>query len=276
MLDVGFHNIPQYEYHALDLVSNSQLGILAKSPAHLKHYRENKADKYTDALRFGSAVHAAILEPSYFERYYRVKPKFDRRYKEQKAASELWDLENAGKIAIAADEHEHCLSIADAVREHEKAGPLVEASEANEQTAIWKHERTGLMCKSRIDAICPQLKTIFDIKTTRCADRHQFEKSIFDFGYYRQGAFYIDACRALGIDIEHYAIIAIEKEPPFGLMVYRLTNPVIDLGRRENESLLTLWRDCAEADIWPSYPAQIQDIGLPAWAEKRIEEDLRR
>lgn len=272
-MEYGQFKLPENKYHSLDLVSNSKLAILAKSPAHLKYNRTNPWLP-TPAQELGTAIHSAILEPHAFSENYIASPKFDRRFKEQKALAAQWDSENCDKLKISQEDLTMCLDIATAVRSHSRAGRLVENANQIESSLIWQHKRTELDCKSRIDAICLNLKTVFDIKSTRSANRYHFEKAIFDFGYHRQGAFYIDACRALGIEIDHYAIIALEKTAPYGLMVYRLKDEVIDLGRRENESLLTLWKECEESDFWPSYPEETQDIGLPAWAQRRIEEDL--
>lgn len=273
-MDYGLHRIPAAQYHALPQLSASRLRYLAKSPAHLQHSLSEPYEQ-TDAQALGQAVHTLVLEPELFDSQNALMPKFDRRTKEGKAGYAQWISFNEGKQGFCQSDWEAIQAMAKAVAAHPKAAPLVGFAELIEQSVIWRHP-SGVDCKSRIDAICPELATIFDLKTTRDASPHAFSKAIFDYGYYRQGAFYIDACRSLGIQIDHYAIIAIENTAPYPVTVYRLLDESIELGRKENDALIELYRTCKEADSWPGYPTEIQDIGLPAWAKNRITEDLRR
>jgi hypothetical protein len=270
----GIQQLTARDYHALPQLSASRLRDLAKSPAHLRHSLNNPLEQ-TDAMKIGEAVHCAVLEPDTFDMRFALAPQVDRRTTVGKAAWAQFLAFNEGKTALKPAEWEVCQSVAKAVAAHEKASILVDAAESVEMSILWQHA-TGVECKSRIDAYCPGINTIFDLKTTTDASPHSFSKSIFDWGYHRQGAFYIDACRAVGVEVSHYAIIAVEKEAPYALAVYRLLDESIELGRRENESLIKLYKDCVDADFWPGYPTEIQDIGLPTWAANRITEELRR
>ena len=68
---------------------------------------------------------------------------------------------------------------------------------------------------------------ILDFKTTLDARPSEFERSIFKYGYHRQGAMYLEAAAAHGIPAKHYVIIASEKVPPYGTCIYRLTEGAI-------------------------------------------------
>ena len=79
-----YRDVPPDEYHRWEAASNSALGHLMKTPAHMKTYMA--ADyKETDALLLGRAIHAAVLEPERFEEEYGVFPgDMDRRNKKGK------------------------------------------------------------------------------------------------------------------------------------------------------------------------------------------------
>src|SRR5206468_350660 len=70
-------DIPNTTYHDGPGVSNSGLSVLARSAAHyhaayLDPYREPR--KSSPAMEFGTAIHAAILEPFRFVGEYVRKP----------------------------------------------------------------------------------------------------------------------------------------------------------------------------------------------------------
>lgn len=69
------------EYRAAPGISRSELFRLTQSPLHFKYYQEHPEPE-TAALKFGTAVHARILEPLKFRDDYESIPKLDRRTKE--------------------------------------------------------------------------------------------------------------------------------------------------------------------------------------------------
>lgn len=260
-------------YHAIDRASSHRLGLLKKSPAHLRYELDHPKGP-TPAMVFGSAVHCAVLEPDTFEDIYARQPKIDARTKEGKAARDKFISDNAFRIILSDEDYDAVKLIAANVMSHPLASKLIKATTNIEMSGFWIDKDTGVECKLRADAICGNHGTIFDLKTTQDASPENFEKSVYNFGYYRQGAFYIDGLKALGVDISNYAIIAVEKDAPYSVAVYRLKNDAIELGRRENRELLQLYAKCLKENDWPAYPNFIVDIGLPAWATRQIERSL--
>ena len=275
-LGIGLHKgIEKSVYHALDYVSSHRLGLLRRSPAHLKWSLENPEEQ-TPAMMIGEAVHTAVLEFSKFQNLYVKAPDVDRR---TKAGKECWDLfvsENVGKVVLGADEYVRVLEMSAAIARHEIAANLLNHCEEIELTAIWRDEDTGLTCKGLIDSFAPSLDNVNDLKTTSDASPRSFERAIFQYGYHRQGAFYVDGMRALGKDVQHYTLIAVENKAPYAVAVYRLTDEALDLGRRENDRLLKLYERCQRANDWPGYPLEVLDIGIPAWATKQTENDFHQ
>ena len=273
-MNVGLHrDIPKVIYHALDLVSSHRLGLLKRSPAHLKWSLENP-EPQTPAMKLGEAVHTAVLEYSKFENLYVKAPEVDRR---TKAGKECWDLfvsEQGDKVVLDSDSYTQVLEMSAAIARHETAANLLNHCIDIELTAIWNDELTGLKCKGLIDSYAPSLDNVNDLKTTSDASPREFERSIFRYGYHRQAAFYLDGMKALGENVEHYTIIAVENKAPYAVAVYRLRDEVIDLGRRENEKLLNLYERCQRSGEWPAYPLEVLDIGIPAWAVKQTENDF--
>mgnify|MGYP000932306692 CR=1 FL=1 len=261
------------EYLQVAGVSNSMLNALMRSPAHLKHYIENGSKEPTYSMQFGTALHMALLEPCKFqERYIAIPENMDLRTKEGKQFKEACEF---GMLTILKNEDYKAIqSIQEKCRNHSTIPALLENVEA-EISLFWEDEETKIPCKGRCDGWVEteELKLIIDIKTTTNARVGAFEKSIFKYGYHRQGALYLDGAKALGKDFRHYLIIAIENEPPYNLAVYRLLDEIVELGRKEVKKLLAQYDECLKADEWAGYPEGVQDIAIPSWALNKLEEE---
>lgn len=268
-----YPNMSAAEYHAVDACSASRLKALKQSPAHCRQSIENPRSD-TPALVSGSAVHAAVLEPDRFASEFVVRPTFGRTKAEQEAR-DAWEYKARGKSIITADDAETCAAIVPRLHAHKMAGPIIRAKSHVELSGFWIDSDTSLLCKCRWDAVSEKPELVVDLKTTTDASPRAFAQSIFKFGYHRQGAWYLDAARILGLRVRYYCIIAVEKSPPYGIAVYRLNTEgtAIDLGRRENAVLKRRYAECKESGEWPSYPEIITDIELPKWAVRQTEEE---
>lgn len=276
-----YPGVPFEDYLRWDAVSQSQLKELARSPAHLRAYLA-QPDEDTDALRIGRAVHCAVLEPGEFaspKRFGILPDGTDRR---TKAGKELWEtIRASGATPIKQAEHEATCAMRDALLAHTAAGALLRAPGSTELSIVWMDEETGVLCKARHDKHAEGVGggVILDVKTTGDASPREFERSVFNFGYHRQGAFYIRGARALSLPVEHYAILAVEKDAPYAAAVYRLNDGAIDAGDAEAGVLLRLYARCLLRNEWPAYTAGVQDIAIPDWAwtvSDRFTSELRK
>jgi hypothetical protein len=286
---------PMAEYHGWRAASNSSLTRLMRSPAHLKAYWEAEY-RDTDALRLGRAIHTAVLEPDDFDDRYTVADMCQAQTQKGKACTNqgLFMHANIGWVcgvhAKNADEHlvpvnretltegdrKMCLAIRDAVHATKRArGMLVGPGEV-ELSVLWDDKDSGALCKARWDRHSPELAggTIVDLKTTTDASPLAFERTIFKYGYHRQGALYLMSAKARKLPARHYTIIAVEKEPPSGVGIYRLTEGAIQGGEDQVRPLLRRYHECVTNDEWPCYPDEVRDISLPAWAWNQLDEQV--
>ena len=259
-----YRDLPAATYHAIDAASNSRLTLLKRSPAHMKAAIDCPEES-TPAQIVGEACHLCILEPERFVSRYAVAPECDRRTKEGKATWQAFLDSCNGKSPLSAADYEKCERMHDAVWSNPAARELLEFCRKEfEVSAIWTDEATGVLCKARADGLCSS-RTFIDLKTTTDASEEAFERSIFNYGYYRQGAHYLD-----GFKREHFAFIAVEKDPPYANAVYQLESEVIDKGRAELERLLAIYAECERTGIYPGYESGVRYIGVPVWAATRI------
>ena len=269
-----YPDVPAPVYRRWRAASQSILAILRdRSPAHAYEAMVNPPPQ-TDAERLGEAVHMAVLQPDLFARRYVRGPEGDRR---TKAVREAWQevaAANPGATILLPAEYDQIIAIRDAVYRHPTARKLF-GGEA-ERSAVWRDPDTGVLCKGRFDEINRTVGCITDLKTTQDASPAAFTRAIYGYRYYLQAAHYLAGAQALGIDVRFFVIIAVEKEPPYGVAIYHVSGEAIRAGLEELRPLLTVYARCMETGVWPSYPAEAVEITLPPWAWRQIDERVGR
>lgn len=269
--------VQQSDYRERPGAHYSTLKELGRSARHFAWLEEHGREP-ADHLDVGIATHLAVLEPRKFnERVViwarRNGKRSGKTWTTFKGAADVRRL-----IVLTEDEHDEVLALARAVRSSSQARPLLAdpTGEAEKEIA-WVDGETGIPCKARLDWVCAQ--GIVDLKTTRDASPDGFARECARYGYHRQAAFYVDGYAAR-IDraveshrgfMPPFSIIAVEKQPPYVVQVYRVGGDVLELGRAEMKSYL---RQLAQLqripqEKWPGYADEPLDLYLPRWAMPR-------
>ena len=246
-------------------VSQSQLRDLARSPMHYHamHVARTARREETSAMRFGSAIHAAVLEPDVFASEYAVQD-WDARTKEGKARRD--DVLASGRLVISPEDAETISSMTDSLRADPLASRILASRTHTEHPIAWEDAMTGVLCKGKPD-LCVTVNgktSLVDLKTTADADPESFSRSIASYGYALQAAHDLDGWRAAVGDVDSFVFIAIEKTAPYAIGVYELDADAITRGAAKRAHLLDLLATCRAEGRWPGYAPQT--IGLPRWA----------
>lgn len=277
-------------YHKWPAASNSRLSKIRQSPAHLKAYIEEPFD--TAALAFGRALHVALLEPDDFTRRYVVAERCTAIQKNKERCANPgtsyiggeWFCGVHGKgigpntayaTVLPHADWMMILRMRDSVYAHPKAKRLLTGKGMNELSALWNDEKNGLLCKARFDRCSPEFGALVDIKTTVNASRDAFERAIYNYGYHRQGAHYLTGAKATGLQAGHFVNIAVEKERPYAVAVYRLDEAALEAGLVTLRPLLDRYKQCIDTDTWPGYSDQIEDIAIPAYGFQQADTEMR-
>jgi hypothetical protein len=276
-------DLPSDVYHSLRYASNSILKILHDhSPAHAFEAM-NSYQVPTPAMILGEAVHYCCLQPSLFATRYIVADQCTATTGKGKRCSRGGSVLRANEWfctqhdptpdapivddgILSQDDFDTCLRISDRVNNHPMASAILKQRTDTELSIIWKDEASGVICKARLDIVVAPQRTVADLKTTISAKRSNFERSIFEYGYHRQAATYLDAT-----GYKSFVFIPVEKTPPFAVATYRMKDNVIEAGREQNAKLLTRFGECLASGKWPAYSDEIEDIDLPSWAWKDME-----
>ena len=214
-------------------LSFSSLKAFDRSPLAFVHYKEAPR-KETDAMRFGTLVHRAVLEP---ERYQDTVTVYDGRrgtndYKQ-------FVQENLHKDILTTKEAFNVRAIADSVLSHTHAGPLIRQSTEFEKP--FNLDMLGIPHRGIIDAIGPWF--LIDLKTTNSVTHRMLQRTIYDWKYYLQAAIYQQAAERMGLDSKAYFIIAVESTAPHHVQVVELEQHYIARGHLEWTKLLIQWED---------------------------------
>lgn len=270
--EVGiYENIPFADYLAIEAVNHSTLRRMGDSALHYSHAKAAPPTPPGDSMRIGSALHAWMLERERFAELVAIQPQFSG--KGSVALREEWQAAHEGMTIIDGDEHAAVLGMGLAIGSHPEARKYAAKPGQREVVVVWIDEATGLKCKARCDKFFPTIGLGVDIKTTRDAGTDAFEKSIADYGYHTQLAFYRRGMRAATKGETEFVIVAVENTAPYGCAVYDVDQDALKIGEKYCETWLARVAECQKSGEWPGYRQEVMTIGLPRWARLKAQQE---
>ena len=267
-------------YHAdLTAVGSSQLKRILKSPASFKAQFGTSPEE-SDAFRFGTLVHLAVLEPQAFRERCVVMPEFSgttkdgrpsTRSAEATAKKNEWlaAMKLESRIACSQEDMNAIQAITAAVNKHPDAKKLLSEGYA-EQSIYFAHEQTGVVNKVRPDWVNPGMRALVDIKTTQDCSLDAFSKTIWNYRYDFQMAMYSEGVRKTLFRPERHAYIVIEKSAPYEVAVYYADEQMLAMGMNDYNRANAMLAKCLKTNSWDSYQAMAETIGLPAYSYGQI------
>lgn len=256
--------IPEAEYNSIPAIRASFLKACSFSAWHGWNYLH--APQYeSDAMKFGSAVHAAILEPEKFVTDYRFSPKFDKRTKAGKEGAESFAAENVGKIILDETDHFKIQSI---VAKCQAIPAVADALKTFEKEKSFKWESEYGLMKAQLDLVDVKNKIIIDIKTTRDANPREFLRQSMTLRYPVQFHHYI---QAVGADSECY-VIAVESESE-EVAMYNITEIVTSTyTQMQYAQALKTAKEVSQMTERPAkFAREIVKLSLPSWTSAEME-----
>lgn len=276
--EAGVYDMPEDQYHADPVPGGSLSSTGARKllppscPARFRYEQDHPVHK--DVFDFGTAAHQLVLRKG--------KPLavLDAEDWRGKAAREWREAVRAeGSVPLLTAEHQQVQAMAAAIREHPLASALLCRGDVMaEQSYFWPDPEYGIWRRARLDSFRQGgdggRLIITDYKTTASADPASFAKSVANYGYHQQAAWYLDAvdgCHGATTDAA-FLFVAQEKAPPYLVTVCELDGDAIRAGDALNRAAMERYRDCTESGLWPGYQHDdIALISLPAWAVRAYE-----
>ena len=272
--EVGrYEGLSENEYHGCwDAWNVSRLKALKQTPAHCLEMMQNPPVKKSAALRDGSALHCAILEPERFESSYRVDPESPKGgypsgwrntndYKGQVA-----QLRSEGITPLPLDIRDRCHFVRDRIYgEPSHACDLLSEQSGAEVSYAVDDAETGLRCKIRNDLEVKSAGIICDLKKTESIAG--FEKQVWDLSYYLSVPHYMDLMETFEPGVWNcHVFLAIELKPPYEFHTVSLRPEALDFARRERARLMETAEECQRTGEWPGYCRSVEYLDLPAYA----------
>lgn len=250
------------DYHRADGISKSGLDLILRSPAHYRFAEKREASR---AMEIGTALHCAILEPERFaSEYMLLRNVTDRRASEYKEAVKVWGSERV----LTGTEADKVVGMQESVRTNPHLAYL-DAAGRCELSVFATDPETGVLVKCRFDKMLDNGIAV-DLKKTQ--DIRDFAKSVANYGYHMQAAFYADVWKwATGEDLVGFIFAAVEESMPHASAPFTLDEEALDIGRMMYRKALNQYADCMAADEWPGIACEPQTIQLPSWYISQFE-----
>lgn len=247
------------EYRAFPALNQSGAKILLNnSPAHYQASL-NAPQEETKALRFGTFVHSAILEPNTVDDLYAITPDIDRRTTAGKAAYAEFQTLNAGKTIMTSEEYDEGMFVASSARAAlERQGVTFDATEV-----MYHVDYNGVPLKAAIDGVA--VDYLWDIKTTDDCSPAGMLKAVRNYRYNLQAYWYrlvyelATGRRPLG-----FRFLFVEKQEPFCTAVCEIGPDLMSYAVADFEKAVAIYKSCSALGEWPGYSEDVQIIDIKA------------
>lgn len=265
--------------------------LIEQSPLHAKmaHPRlappveddDDEPEKYVKALAIGNAAHKLMLGRGKMI----AVLEFDD-FKKKVAQEAKQEAIAAGCEPILKKHHEVAERMVLAARGQLS---LIEGCERafreGDAEVVVAACEDGLWLRSMIDWITPDLREVWDLKTSgMSASPYNTGKLMASAGWHLQAAMHeriLDAIDPQNAGRRRFLYVCQENEAPYAITVNEIGEAALTIGRKMIDYAANVWRRCLETGYWPAYPLRIIRPELPAWHETSwlsrevAEEDVR-
>jgi len=252
------HDMPDEVYHRRPELSSTGARLLLDSPAKFA-YAQTHPQPHKQAFDVGHAVHARVLgvgspvEVLDFDSY------------RTKAAQDARDAAYAaGLVPMLAKDMGPINGMSEAVLQHPTARVLFEQDGGTPEASLFATDpETGVEMRARFDYFA---RIGVDFKTTaKSASKESFEKTVANFGYDVQEAWYQIVRRIITGEDNPFVFVVIETEPPHLIGIHQLDVVFRGIGERRARKALETYAECVASGVWPGHPTDVQLITPPTY-----------
>tara|TARA_R110002020_G_scaffold320541_3_gene536457 strand:- start:82 stop:981 length:900 start_codon:yes stop_codon:yes gene_type:complete len=253
------------------------------------HFMQGPYRPKTPDLEFGQDFHLFSLQPDVFEDNYIFLPE-DFRGKSLTTNEKIENGSNIGgvkkayvefkkehqnKKILKAEVKDQLTSMRTNMLKHDGTNSLFKNAIAHEATC-YHNIVDDLDGKSRIDVDTVAKSgwpILVDIKTTTDASKEAVSRSVFNYAYFRQAAYYIDSYeKVTGEKVGGFVFVFVEKSKPYNCQPYQMEREYIEYGKKLNDlSVDSIVKWLRHGTVKPYYDEKIPVVSMPHWVKN--EED---
>lgn len=258
------YSMPDEQYHSRpELSSTGARLLLPEFKGSPKKFLWDKAHPRatTKSFDLGHAVHAKVLGTGLQAVAYPEDLLGANGAASTKAAKEWAEEQRAlGNVPMKAVEVNVIRKITEAVLENKDAREVLE--QPHRETSIFTRSPEGVDMRARFDIY--GTTHAGDLKTTADASPRGFLKSVTEYGYYVQEAWYRDAhLFETGGELESFKFVTVETSGPYQVAVHELDVVFRMIGRKLARESRDTYQQCVETGIWPGLDGEL--LGPPNW-----------
>jgi hypothetical protein len=254
----AYDGVPAERYHAVDVTEAPALSssgarlILDECPALYRYeYLDPKEQIDKEYFDVGTAGHLIVLEPDTFDARVQVIDAPD--WKTKAAREERDTIRAAGQVPLLTKQHADVMAMRNAIFAHPIARHAF-TDGVSERSFFWKDPETGVWLKSRPDFTPNHSRYLTDYKTAASANPDVFARSIWNYGYYQQAAWLMDAYQAVtGETPQDFYFVVQMKAAPYLVTVVKADEEDVQFGRLQNRRAIRIFADCLNKGVWPGY-----------------------
>lgn len=298
--------VPEDDYFKFPGCSQSRLRDLAESPAYCR-FNIDHPPRPTDAMLLGSAIDCRITRPTDFPLEYlklgqcslhtKAGPRCTNGASKIVGGQPVCGVHGRGMPSettlqvLSSEDYDVVEAAHAAVMSHSTARELLEACDDFQLSLLW--DFNSMPCKARLDGASWELDggTIIDLKkSARKGSWHSaedFSRTLYNYGYHMQGAFYRWGARQCGHEVNNVVFIVVDETRIRERLqtaaddlrlnecvnVYRLRDESLYYGELQVQPLLAQYHECWKSGQWP-FSEDIIDIGIPDFAARIIERNI--
>lgn len=274
----GIYSLTAEEYHgdccdSPHLSSSGAFKIWAECAAKWwedSYLNPNRKKKHSKEFDLGTAGHLIVLEPELFaEKTVDVQAEDYRTLIAQLARDNAY----AQNKTPLLPKHKKMLTEMREVLFNDPLASKILKDCLFEQSYFARDPETGIWIKARADIVAKSGAYLADFKTSACAHPDDFEKAVWNNGYFVQDPWYRNVIgQTTGQVPENFWFIVQEKEPPYLVSVNYLDAAAVSYGERVAARATRIFAECVDNNRWPGYSDKPVQTRLPGFAQFRLAE----
>lgn len=272
--------MPEHLYHARPELSSTEARLLLDSAAKYR-WKKDHPPLISPSKKFdiGSAIHTQTLGTGYEAVAIPDELLASNGAISTKAAKEFVEQTRAeGKIPLKSSEFQPIADAAEAVLAHPGARNLFTQEGDSEVSVFSLDPATGVETRARFDFLPSTFglgapsRVAVDLKSCVDASEGGFTKSIANYNYDVQRAWYLDTLLWETGEQAEMVFVAVEKDPPYLVAVHQLPTLWVEMGKTKARIARETYAACVAADSWPGYGDEVIMPSPPTWLIYQHEE----